>query len=136
MRPIISLSKAQPIIFFSTKLIRMWYKITLPLFILSVSVSCSSVQNFKKDKTAFDRSSVVNSFKAVADMNDSYFDIKENGFFEFYKQLFDSIKNTRYPGKYTMQGDTMHLKFYDKKGYTLLGSKAIISKEKGIIFFK
>ena len=27
-------------------------------------------------------------------MNDSYFEIKENNFFEFYRQLFDSVKNT------------------------------------------
>lgn len=114
----------------------MWYKIILSSVVLTALVSCGSVQNFKKDKTAFENSTVVNRFKAVADMNDSYFDIKENGFFEFYKQLFDSVKNSSFPGKFTMQGDTMHLKFYNKKGYSVLGSKAIITKDKGIVFFK
>ena len=69
-------------------------------------------------------------------MNDSYFDIRENNFLEFYRQLFDSVKNSRYPGKYSLQGDTMLLYFYDKKGYDLLGKKAYIDKEKKeIIFF-
>ena len=70
-------------------------------------------------------------------MNDSYFDIRENNFFEFYRQLFDSIKNTSYPGKYTMNGDTLILNFYNKKGVALLGSKALINKtKKEIVFFK
>lgn len=74
------------------------------------------------------------SFKSVADMNDSYFILKENNFFEFYRQLFDSVKNTRYPGKYSKSGDTLLLEFYDKKGYEILGKKAIINKN-DIIFF-
>ena len=69
-------------------------------------------------------------------MNDSYFVIKENNFFEFYKVLYDSVKNTRYPGKYTKNGDTMILSFYDKKGSTLLGHKALIDRNnKEIVFF-
>ena len=69
-------------------------------------------------------------------MNDSYFVIKENNFFEFYKVLYDSVKNTRYPGKYTKNGDTLFLIFYNKKGFTLLGHKALIDKNNNeIIFF-
>lgn len=69
-------------------------------------------------------------------MNDSYFVIKENNFFEFYMQLFDSLKNTRYPGTYTKSGDTLHLHFYNKKGEALLGSNALINdSKKEIIFF-
>ncbi|MFZ1528590.1 MAG: hypothetical protein WAT19_07565 [Ferruginibacter sp.] len=104
-------------------------------FILAVS-ACSPMHKFNKDKAAFEAAAVSKSFKAVSDMNDSYFDIRENNFFEFYRQLFDSVKNTRYPGKYSLQGDTMILQFYDKKGYELLGKKAYIDKEKKeIIFF-
>ncbi len=70
-------------------------------------------------------------------MNDSYFVIKENNFFEFYRQLFDSVKNTCYPGKYTKNGDTLILHYYNKKGYGLLGRKALIAaNKKEIIFFK
>ena len=70
-------------------------------------------------------------------MNDSYFELKENNFFEFYRQLFDSIKNTSYPGTYTQKGDTLYLKFYDKAGLKLLGSKAVVREKKNeIVFFK
>ena len=69
-------------------------------------------------------------------MNDAYFVIKENNFFEFYRQLFDSVKNTSYPGRYTKSGDTLLLNFYNKKGRDFLGSKAFINPyKKEIIFF-
>lgn len=109
------------------------------LLVLSATIfySCSPAQKFSKDKAAFDASKVQISFKSVADMNDSYFEIKENNFFEFYRQLFDSIKNTSYPGRYSKKGDTLLLQFYDKKGKALLGNKAVISQgNKEIIFFK
>ena len=99
--------------------------------------SCSPTQSFNRDKAAFEASKVTNSFVSVADMNDSHFEIRENNFFEFYRSLFDSVKNTRYPGRYTLVGDTFHLKFYDKKGKNILGNKAlIINKNEEIIFFK
>ncbi|MEP7163848.1 MAG: hypothetical protein ABI741_04090 [Ferruginibacter sp.] len=107
------------------------------LISMIVIFSCSPANKFKKDKAFFDASAVQLSFKSVADMNDSYFVIKENNFFEFYRQLFDSVKNTSYPGKYTKNGDTLLLHFYNKKGTALLGSKALINeKKKEIIFFK
>jgi hypothetical protein len=100
-------------------------------------ISCSPAHKFNKDKDAFEASKVQVSFTSIADMNDSYFEIKENNFFEFYRQLFDSVKNTRYPGRYTRRGDTLQLKFYDKKGKNILGSKAVIQEgKKEIIFFK
>ena len=98
--------------------------------------SCSPLNSFKKDKKEFEASRVVTTYEAIADMNDAYFVIKENNYFEFYRQLFDSVKNTHYPGKYTKAGDTLYLNFYNKKGYELLGSKAIINpNKKEIIFF-
>lgn len=108
------------------------------VFIIIIITSCSPAAKFRKDKTAFDASKTIQSFKAVADMNDSYFELKENNFFEFYRQLFDSVKNTSFPGKYSMKGDTIVLKFYDQKGgELLLGSKAIIHEnKKEIVFFK
>jgi hypothetical protein len=101
----------------------------------AIAFSCSPVKKFNRDKAAFEASKIKMSFVSVADMNDSYFEIRENNFFEFYRQLFDSVKNTRYPGRYTQQGDTLYLKFYDKKGRILLGNKAVIHHEKKQIFF-
>jgi len=111
-------------------------KIILPAVVFCF-LSCSPSQSFHKDKALFEASAVQLSFRSVADMNDSYFVIKENNFFEFYRQLFDSVKNTSYPGRYTKNGDTLLLHFYNKKGLTLLGSKALIDEgKKEISFFK
>ena len=105
--------------------------------IVCIVISCSPVNKFNKDKAAFEASKVQQSFKSVADMNDSYFEIKENNFFEFYRQLFDSVKNTSYPGRFDQKGDTLYLKFYDRKGIEILGSKAVIKEgKKEIVFFK
>ena len=105
-------------------------------FILFLFVSCSPAARFNKDRKAFDAAPTIVTFKSVADMNDSYFVIKENNYFEFYRQLFDSVKNTHYPGKYVRTGDTMVLKFYDKRGAELLGNKAFINTSGNeIIFF-
>ncbi len=107
------------------------------LLLSSFIFACSPSAKFKKDEAAFNASKVVLSFTSIADMNDSHFDIKQNNYFEFYRQLFDSVKNTRYPGQYTRQGDTLYLKFYDKKGKALLGSKAVVHEgKKEIVFFK
>jgi hypothetical protein len=109
----------------------------IALALLTCLFSCSPSAKFKKDKALFDASKVTLSFKSVADMNDSYFVIKENNFFEFYRQLFDSVKNTSYPGKFTKNGDTLLLSFYDKKGYGILGRKALVTdNKKEIVFFK
>ncbi len=103
---------------------------------ITIFISCSSANNFKKDKNRFEASQVITTYKAIADMNDAYFVIKENNFFEFYRQLFDSVKNTHYPGTYKKAGDTLYLQFYNKKGNELLGSKALINpNKKEIIFF-
>ena len=110
--------------------------VVVVLILLTVS-ACSPSYHFNKDRVAFDRSKVTQSFKSVADMNDSYFELRENNFFEFYRQLFDSVKNTVYPGRFSLRGDTLILNFYDKNGAHLLGSKAIIHEnKKEIEFFK
>jgi len=112
-----------------------WYRYLL--LICLAAFSCSPAYRFKKDKALFDASKVTSSFKSVADMNDAYFEIRENQFFEFYRQLFDSLKNSSYPGRYSMNNDTMLLHFYDKKGKKLLGEKAWVDKEKHQVrFFK
>lgn len=106
--------------------------IVLSVFILA----CSAEKKFQKDKALFESSAVIRKYKAIADMNDAYFVIKENNFFEFYRQLFDSVKNSSYPGRYTKNGDTLELNFYSRKGQNMLGSKALINPEKKeIIFF-
>ena len=111
-------------------------KFIAPFLLLSI-LSCSPTARFKEDKPLFDSSAVQMSFRSIADMNDSYFVIRENNFFEFYRQLFDSVKNTSYPGRYTKNGDTLLLNFYNKKGKELLGSKALIDEgKKQIRFFK
>lgn len=112
-------------------------KFIVLIFIVTVLIiSCAGSKNFKRDEEAFKSSNVIMSFKSVADMNDSYFVIKENNFIEYYKVLYDSVKNTSYPGKYTKNGDTMLLSFYNKKGYSLLGHKALVEKNnKEIVFF-
>ena len=103
--------------------------------LILVFIGCAA-STFKKERSAFENAKITQQFKSVADMNDAYFDVKENNFFEFYKLLYDSVKNTSYPGKYTTIGDTMLLTFYNKKGYQLLGHKALINKQKKeIIFF-
>ncbi len=112
-------------------------KFLLSALSVLIIFSCSPSNKFSKDKTLFETSKVQRSFKSIADLNDSYFDIKENNFFEFYRQLFDSVKNTRYPGKYTKTGDTLFLEFYNKKGLKLLGRKALIDeRKKEIVFFE
>lgn len=97
--------------------------------------SCNPTHQFHKDKSRFEASKIIMKFKSVADLNDSYFEIRENNFFEFYRELFDSVKNSSYPGKFTNKGDTMLLQFYNKKGLELLGSKALIANNKKEILF-
>ena len=111
-------------------------KFILGICIIATIFSCADTRSFRRDKTLFESSAIITQYKAIEDMNDSYFVIKENNFFEYYKQLFDSVKNTGYPGKYTKKGDTLYLNFYNKKGISILGSKAIINQsKKEIIFF-
>lgn len=98
-------------------------------------ISCSTGHNFHKDKPLFDSSAIITKYKAVADMNDAYFIIKQNHFFEFYRLLFDSVQNSRYAGHYTLQGDTLILSFYRHRGEKLLGSKALINPDKKEITF-
>lgn len=106
------------------------------LLVIVFFSSCSGRMNFSHDQNAFNASAVTEKFKAVADLNDYYFELRENGFFEYYRQLFDSVKNTRFPGKFERKQDTLILKFYDPRGYDLLGHKAIINhNKKEIIFF-
>ena len=112
-------------------------KFFLITILSTIIFSCSPSFKFRNDKPLFEASKVQMSFKSVADLNDSYFELKENNFFEFYRQLFDSVKNTSYPGRYTKKGDTLFLQFYNKKGLQLLGSKAVVNeKKKQIVFFK
>ncbi len=111
-------------------------KATIFIAGIAILAACSPSINFSRDKNLFEGSKVITKYKAVADMNDAYFVIKENNFFEFYRALFDSVKNTSYPGKFTKSGDTMYLQFYNKKGSEMLGTKALInSQKKEIIFF-
>jgi hypothetical protein len=106
------------------------------IVLASIFISCSPTKAFKKDKPAFDTAAVITKYKAIGDLNDSYFTIRENNFFEFYMKLFDSVKNTAYPGRYTKNGDTLFLNFYNKKAEAFLGSKALINtQKKEIVFF-
>lgn len=111
-------------------------KLLIVFVIIGFLSACSSSNNFKKDKAAFEASHTISSFRSGGDLNDSYFIIKENNFVEFYKTLFDSVKNTSYPGKYQQVGDTLFLNFYNKEAYEILGNKALINnRKKEIVFF-
>lgn len=103
--------------------------------LLAGFAACSLKSGFEKDRAMFEASPVKMTFRSVADMNDAYFEIRENHFFEFYRQLFDSVKNTRYPGRLTQQGDTLLLHFYNKEGEKMLGSRAIVDEKKNEIRF-
>ena len=101
-----------------------------------LTASCSGSRDFKKDRALFENSAVTGSYRSLTDMNDAFFELRENNFFEFYRRLFDSVKNSSYPGRYTRSGDTLFLHFYNKKGEDILGSKALISADKKeVIFF-
>lgn len=107
----------------------------IPFLLLSLILSCHA-SRFSKYESEFNQSKVIRTFISVDDLNDDYFDIRENRYFEFYKQLFDSVKNTSIPGRYTVKGDTMLLEYFNKKHRNILGSKAIIDEKKNeIIFF-
>lgn len=100
--------------------------------------SCASTRDIKTKMNAVDQSAVLKSFKNVVEgVNDSYFELKENNYFDSYRLLFDSVKNTRYAGTYksSVGNDTIALQFFNSKGLKLLGSKAVI-KGKNITFFK
>ncbi len=105
------------------------------ILLLAGSMACTASMSFKRDREQFEQSKVIRSFTSIADMNDAHFDIRENNYFEFYRQLFDSIKNSSYPGRYSLRGDTMLLEFYDRKGETILGKKALINESKQAIIF-
>ena len=83
-------------------------------------------RQFQSVKPEFDRSAELMKFSSIANMNDAHFVVKEHNYFEFYRLLFDSVKNSSLPGKYQRFGDTLKLSFYDKKGKRLLGSTAIV----------
>lgn len=103
---------------------------------LSFAFSCSGNRNFRKDRPLFESSAVISSYRSVTDMNDAFFEIRENNFFEFSRRLFDSVKNSSYPGKYTRNGDTLFLQFYNKKGEEVLGRKALVNpNKKEVVFF-
>ena len=96
-------------------------------------VSCGGSQKLRNDA-----SPVTKSFRNVVEgVNNSYFEIKEGGYFDSYRLLFDSVKNTRYAGTYTSicGSDTLNLQFFQKKGAKILGNRAIIIGKK-ITFFK
>lgn len=82
-----------------------------------------------------EKAKVISTFRANSDMNDSYFSIKEDNYFEFYKSLYDSVKNTVYGGTYIQKGDTITLNFFDNKGDSIFGNRAIINTENNKIYF-
>lgn len=108
---------------------------TLLLILLCTAASCSIFNGMEKKLRSIDNAKTLRSFTSVADMNDAFFVLKENNYFDFYRQLFDSVKNSRYPGTYTTLGDTLYLHFFDKKGAEILGNKAVLRSD-DIIFLK
>lgn len=70
------------------------------------------------------------TFMSLSDLNDCYFSFSEDGKFEYYKMLFDSIKNTEFTGTYQLQNDTFFLQFDKKEGEELLGNRLIMDENK------
>ena len=99
--------------------------------------ACSGTAGLHKMEAKVDAAPLQQSFKSVVQgINNSYFEIKDNNYFDFYQLLFDSVKNTSYPGKYTKNGDTLFLNFYQKGAEIFLGNKALINEnKKEIVFF-
>ncbi len=81
------------------------------------------------------KAKVISTFRSTSDMNDSHFSLKEGDYFEFYKSLYDSVKNTVYGGTYKKNGDTVFLNFFDKTGEDILGNRALINSENNKIYF-
>lgn len=104
------------------------------IFILLFS-GCNSKKEQKTDLLKLEKAKIISTFKSSSDMNNSYFILKEGNYFEFYKNLYDSIKNTHFAGKYSRKGDTLILNFWDNKGEEIFGNRAIINTEKNKIYF-
>ena len=84
-----------------------------------------------------DRAAVTKSFRNVVEgVNNSYFEIKENNYFDSYRLLFDSVKNTRYAGTYTttLPNDTITLQFFQPKGKKNIGYKGLDYRKNNYFF--
>lgn len=105
------------------------------LLVLLVLLACNTAE--KKDAASPATTALEKdlSFRAVADMNDCHFTLKKDGSFEFYRLLFDSIKNSSYTGNYTLAGDTLMLMYDQSEAIELLGPKALIDHKKNEITF-
>lgn len=75
------------------------------------------------------------TFTSISDLNDSYFTITEDNRFEYYKLLFDSVKNTTYSGSYKLVLDTLFLTFEQEEGKQLFGERAQIDTLNNRIIF-
>ena len=106
----------------------------LTIFIMVIT-GCNFKNEQKTDHRDLKNAKTISTFKASSDMNNSYFILKEGNYFEFYKSLYDSIKNTHFAGKYSLNGDTLILNFFDNKGEEIFGNRAIINTEKNKIYF-
>ena len=107
----------------------------LVFIIITFLFSCNSSKNNNPDMEKLQKAKVISTFRSTSDMNDSHFSLKEGNYFEFYKSLYDSVKNTVYGGTYITNGDTITLNFFDNDGEEILGKKAIINKETNKIYF-
>ncbi len=72
---------------------------------------------------------------SLSDLNDCYLSLSEDWKFEYYKMLFDSIKNTEFTGTYQLQHDTILLNFDKKEGENLLGNRLVMDENRENIIF-
>ena len=106
--------------------------------LILVSVLLFSCKHLLKKENDFDKmkkAKVISTFRATSDMNDSYFLLKEGNYFEFYKSLYDSLKNTVYGGTFSEHLDTIKLNFFNPEGEKIFGNRAILNKENNEINF-
>ena len=96
--------------------------------------SCQGRYGYEQRWRSLENSRVVRTFTSVSDMNDAHFVIKDNNYFEYYKSLYDSVKNTRFGGTYKRAGDTLLLDFFNGRGKEWLGEKAILLNGNQVLF--
>jgi hypothetical protein len=105
---------------------------TLPILLLygTLIAGCagekSQVPVSSKNAQPEAHNSIEHSFTSVSDLNDAYFSLTHDLKFEYYKLLFDSIRNTNFSGTYTIKQDTIFLKFDDEEGKKLLGERVLM----------
>jgi hypothetical protein len=101
------------------------------LFLIVLLAACQGQE--KKGREEFPAGNM--SFVSISDMNDAHFELRKDGSFEYYRLLFDSLKNSTISGTWKKQADTILLIYNDTASEKILGPKAMINQQKHEISF-